>query len=133
MSKYVVDTHALIWFIEGNPKLGIKAREILEDINSQLILPVIVLAEATWIVSKGKTSIPSVKDLLTAIDNDMRIVIYPLNQDIIVKSLSAEIVTEMHDRLIVSTALFLEDLGEKITLLSCDININESHLVSVIW
>ncbi|WP_017296293.1 type II toxin-antitoxin system VapC family toxin [Geminocystis herdmanii] len=133
MSKYVVDTHALIWFIEGNPKLGIKAKEILEDINSQLILPAIVLAEATWIIAKGKTSIPSVEDLLIAIDNDTRIVIYPLNQDIIVKSLSAEIITEMHDRLIVSTALFLEDLGEKITLLSCDININESHLVSVIW
>lgn len=133
MSKYVVDTHALIWFIEGNPKLGIKAKEILEDINSQLILPAIVLAEATWIIGKGKTSIPSVEDLLIAIDNDTRIVIYPLNQDIIVKSLSAETITEMHDRLIVSTALFLEDLGEKITLLSCDVNINESQLVSVIW
>lgn len=36
MVKYLVDTHALIWFIEGNPKLGIKAREILEDIESQL-------------------------------------------------------------------------------------------------
>lgn len=41
MIKYIVYTHALIWFMEGNPKLGIKAREILEDMESQLILPAI--------------------------------------------------------------------------------------------
>ena len=68
-----------------------------------------------------------------AIDNDPRIIIYPLNRDIIVKSLSADKITEMHDRLIVSTALFLENSGEKVILLSCDININESNLVSITW
>lgn len=133
MTKYVIDTHALIWFMEGNPKLGNNAKAILEKIDSELILPVIVLAEAVWIVEKGKTSIPSVENLITAIDDDPRIVIYPLHQDIILKSISILQITEMHDRFIVSTALFLEDLEEKIALLTCDINITESKLLTIIW
>jgi PIN domain nuclease of toxin-antitoxin system len=54
--KYIVDTHALIWFLEGNPRLGIRAKAILSDLSSELILPAIALAESVWIVSRGKTS-----------------------------------------------------------------------------
>ena len=133
MIKYIVDTHALIWFLEGNPKLGDKAKNILANANSELILPAIVLAEAVWIIDKNKTSIPSVNDLLTAIDNDPRIIIYPLAQDIIATSITIPEITEMHDRLIVATGLFLENLGEQIALLSCDLNITQSKLLTIIW
>jgi PIN domain nuclease of toxin-antitoxin system len=64
--KYVVDTHALIWFLEGNQRLGANAKTILSDINSKLIFPAIVLAEAAWMVERGRTSIPSVTDLFAA-------------------------------------------------------------------
>jgi PIN domain nuclease of toxin-antitoxin system len=47
---YVVDTHALIWFFEDNPKLGAQAKNILSDPDSQLILPTIALAETAWII-----------------------------------------------------------------------------------
>ena len=133
MTKYLVDTHALIWFLEGNPKLGNNAKNILENANSELIIPVIVLAEAVWIVDKNKTSIPSVQDLLNAIDGDPRIIIYPLVQDIISQSITIPEITEIHDRLIVATGLCLKNLGEKIALLSCDINITESKLLAIIW
>ena len=66
--KYVVDTHGLIWFLEGNPRLGTNAKTILADSKSQLIFPAIALAEAVWIVDRAKTSIPSVVDLLGAVD-----------------------------------------------------------------
>lgn len=56
--KYIVDTHALIWFLEGNLRLGINAKTILANSNSSLVLSAIVLAEAVWIVDRGKTSIP---------------------------------------------------------------------------
>ena len=48
--KYIVDTHALIWFLEGNPRLGTAAKQVLESQESQLILPAIALAEAAFIV-----------------------------------------------------------------------------------
>lgn len=31
MSKFVVDAHALIWHVEGNPRLGSLARIALQD------------------------------------------------------------------------------------------------------
>ncbi len=133
MTKYVVDTHALIWFLEGNPKLGNNAQTILADANSELILPAIVLSEAVWIIDKNKTSIPFVNDLLTVINNDSRITIYPLIQDIITTSITISEIAEMHDRLIVATALYLRNLGEEIVLLTCDINITESKLLTIIW
>jgi PIN domain nuclease of toxin-antitoxin system len=44
--KYIIDTHALIWFLEGNSRLGATAKEILSDSSSELILPAIALAES---------------------------------------------------------------------------------------
>ncbi|WP_017741827.1 type II toxin-antitoxin system VapC family toxin [Scytonema hofmannii] len=81
--KYVLDTHALIWFLEGNSRLGANANSILSDLDSQLIIPAIRLAEAVLIVERGRTSIPYPEDLLSAIQADPCVVIYPLNEEII--------------------------------------------------
>ncbi|MGF1601644.1 MAG: type II toxin-antitoxin system VapC family toxin [Thermosynechococcaceae cyanobacterium] len=131
--KYIVDTHALIWFLEGNPRLGAGAKTILSDAKSQLVLPAIALAEAIWIIGRGRTSIPSIEALLNAVKSDPRIVVYPLNQGVIEQSVTLSTIGEMHDRQIVATALLLQIQSEAVTLLTCDQNITASGLVSVIW
>ncbi|MDZ8264169.1 type II toxin-antitoxin system VapC family toxin [Nostoc sp. ChiQUE01b] len=65
--KYVIDTHALIWFLEGNSRLGANAKTILSNPDSQLITPATTLAEAIWIVERGRTSIPSQTNQANAI------------------------------------------------------------------
>lgn len=131
--KYVIDTHTLVWFLEGNTRLGSKAKIVLADSKSQLILPAIALAEAVWIVERARTSIPSVTDLLNAINADPRIVIYPVNKAVVDRSIDLSAITEMHDRLIVATAFVLKDRGEKIGLLTCDRNISASGLLTLVW
>lgn len=131
--KYVIDTHALIWFLEGNSRLGINAKNVMANVESQLLLPAIALAEAVWIVDRGRTSIPSVTDLLNAINADPRIVIYPLDKNVVEQSLNLSVIAEMHDRLIVATAVILKNQGEKIALLSCDLNITDSGLLDIVW
>jgi PIN domain nuclease of toxin-antitoxin system len=131
--KYVVDTHALIWYLEGNTRLGEQARRILADASSHLLLPAIALAEAMWIVEKGKTSIPSVVALLAALKADPRIEIVPLDATIVTKTKELTTINEMHDRQIVATALHLQDGGEFITVVSWGQNITESSSVDVIW
>ena len=140
--KYVVDTHGLIWFLEGNPRLGTNAKTILADAKSQLILPAIALAEAVWIVERGRTSIPSVVDLLGAVDADPRIVIYPVDETVIKQSIILSAITEMHDQLIVATGIVLENKKETVSLLTCDQrswqaspdrNITASGLLTIIW
>ena len=131
--KYVVDTHALIWFLEGNSRLGENATNVLSDPTSQLILPAIALAEAAWIVERGRTSIPSVVALINTVNADPRLIIYPLDKAIIQQSLGLSAITEMHDRQIVATVLVLAHQGETVTLLTCDQNITASGLVPIFW
>jgi PIN domain nuclease of toxin-antitoxin system len=38
--KLLLDTHAFLWLVEGNPKLGTSARAALADTNNELFLSV---------------------------------------------------------------------------------------------
>ncbi len=62
--RYVVDAHAIIWFLESNAKLGAAAKAVLDDKTTDLVLPAIALAEAAFVVAKGKTQIPGVANLV---------------------------------------------------------------------
>ena len=86
-TKHIVDTHALVWHLEGNPRLGSNAKTILSDPSSELVLPMIALAEACWMVEHGKATISIVNDLLAAVDADPRLEITPLNREILDRSL----------------------------------------------
>jgi PIN domain nuclease of toxin-antitoxin system len=132
-NKYIVDTHALIWHLEGKSTLGSKARAALESADSELILPVIALAEAVYIVEKGRTSITSVQDLLIDVFGDPRIEIYALTAEILNESLALTSIPEMHDRLIVATGVYLNNLGEEIEILTKDNEIVLSSILPVVW
>jgi PIN domain nuclease of toxin-antitoxin system len=132
-TKYIVDTHALIWYLEGNPRLGQAAKTILDDPASELILPLIALAEAVDIVDKGRTTIASVPILLNRVLNDARIELQPFSLAILQTSLQARAVPEMHDRLIVAAGLLLQQQGEQAAILTRDVSITTAALLPVIW
>ena len=132
-TRYVVDTHTLIWFLEENPRLGSQAKTLLQNPESALAIPIIVLAEACWMIEHGKTSIPGSRPFLDAVAADPRVCIIPLDQAVLNKTLSLTTVTEMHDRQIVATALLLVDRGETVALLTRDANIRDSGLIPVFW
>lgn len=130
---YVVDTHALIWHLQGDAKLGATAKAILDDPASVLVLPMIALAEACWIVEAGRTAIPSVNELLAAVDADSRVSVVPLDRAVLDETLPLSVITEMHDRQIVATVLLLQLRGATVALLTKDGNIKSSNLVPVVW
>lgn len=132
-TKYVVDAHALVWFLENNPRLGVNAKGVLLDPASELVLPVIALAEACWTVEVGRSSIPSPADLIASVDADPRIVIEPLDRATVERTLTVTTVAEMHDRQIVAVALLRIDRGETVAILTRDANIRASGLVPVVW
>ena len=128
-TKFVLDTHALIWHLEGNPRLGPSARAIIEDPEIEVIIPAIAFAEALYIVEKGRCAIPTVSDLLSAVQNDSRIDVYPLSTGILAVSTSLTQIPEMHDRLIVATGIYLQQLGETVEILTKDPDIVSSALL----
>src|SRR5262245_65693574 len=98
--EYVVDAHALVWFLEGNPRLGTNARTAMQDPGSVLYLPVIALAEACWVTERGRCGIPTVADLLADVDADARLVVVPLDRPTFDLTLGLTAIPEMHDRMI---------------------------------
>ena len=133
-NEFVLDAHALVWFLEGNPRLGPIARAAIQDPASVLYLPFIALAEACWAIEHGRSSIPSVASLLTDLDADPRIVLVPLDRPILDLSLTLTPIREMHDRQIVATALHLAaKTGSPVSLLTCDQDITASGLVLITW
>ncbi|HKV38791.1 MAG TPA: PIN domain-containing protein [Blastocatellia bacterium] len=131
--KYVLDAHPLIWYLEGNPRLSITARSLMDDPSSELVLPAIALAEALHVVFKGRTAIPSPADLLRDVAADPRIEVFPLTVDVLREGLKAGAIPEMHDRLITATAMFLRGRGNRVTVVTKDSAITASNLVSVLW
>jgi len=131
--KYVLDTHALVWHLEGNPRLGLEAKKVIDDPLSSLVLPIIALAEAAYIVEHERTAIPRVSDLLRSVSADARISICPITWEVFEKSLEASVLPEMHDRLIVGSAPHLQSLGDTISLLTKDASIVQARLVTTVW
>jgi PIN domain nuclease of toxin-antitoxin system len=132
-NEHVLDAHALVWFLEGNPRLGASARAVIQDPASVLYLPVIALAEACWTVEHGKSAIPSVAALLADVDADPRVVLVPLDRPILDVSLTLTALSEMHDRQIVATALHLALTHPSVPLLTRDRDITSSGLVPIVW
>lgn len=133
--KYILDTHALIWFVEGNKRLSSSAKTIIAATDSQMVLPLIALAEATVIIERGRTTIPNVSKFLTRVHTDTRIEIFPLTLDIFERSLTPEgmRIPELHDRFIVSTGLYLQDLGETVEIITKDQAITDAGVLKTVW
>jgi PIN domain nuclease of toxin-antitoxin system len=130
--EHIVDAHSLIWYVEDSPRLGVNAGKVMDDPASILYLPVIALAEACWAAERGRCKIP-VAALLSDVDADPRMIVLPLDREILDLSLTLTSIREMHDQQIVATALVRARLGGSVALLTCDTNITASGLVPIVW
>lgn len=134
-NKYILDTHTLVWYLEGNPRLGQQAKAMMEAADSEMVLPLIALAEAAYLIEKGRVGIPTVPDLLADVSEDDRIEVYPLTLEVFELSLTPEglSIPELHDRFIVSTGLHLQDSGHTAAILTKDRSITAAGVLPVIW
>ena len=99
-----------------------------------LSIPATALAEACWIVEKGRIPTISSPDvIISVINSDSRFSVAPLDQIVIEKSNSLNAISEMHDRQIAANAKILIEQGEEVALVTCDANITASGMVPIIW
>ncbi len=128
--RYVVDTHALVWYLSNDPRLGLEARRILAEPSTFLIIPTLVLAEAKHISERKRTTI-TFDEIMRTVASARRITIFPLDI-FVVAALPTNL--DIHDGLIVATALAARDLfAEEVAVLTRDQLISASALVPVIW
>jgi len=87
------------------------------------------------VVWKLPLSCTSASQFFQRIQQDKRIEIDEITLDIFQRSLQpdAQKVPELHDRLIVSTGLYLQDLGHEVVILTKDTKIIQADVLPVIW
>jgi predicted nucleic acid-binding protein len=126
----VIDTHALVWYLTNDRRLGRRAAELLERTETRIVVPVIVLAELKYLHQRSRISL-SFSAVQTIIGADDRCTIYPVTGEI-VDLLPLDL--EIHDALICATALACKrGFGEDTVVLTKDRAITESGLVTAVW
>ena len=106
---FVADTPALRWYFINSPKLSSKASEIFESCERGeciIFIPSIVIAEALSIFEKKKISF-DFKKLLKKLYESENFVIIPLDYSVLHKMGDLKDISELHDKIVVSTANYL--------------------------
>jgi len=126
----ITDTHPWIWFLAASPRLSANAKTSLSNPSDLIVVPTIVMLEIRYLYNRRRISI-SFEEALHQIETAANVLLYPL--DISVVTL-APVELEIHDAIIVGTALYLSDeLKEPIPLVTLDKTISNSRLVPIIW
>ena len=128
--NYVVDTHPLVWHLEGNPRLPRRVADVLAARIHGIVVPSIVIAEAWYLYNRQRIVI-SPQELQSRILSAANCSVHPLDETVI-DLLPAGL--EIHDAIIVATALVSRDvLGQPTQLITGDKKITESKLIEVLW
>ena len=127
---HVVDTHALTRYFEDLGLLRESSRAVMTDPLATMVVPTIAMAEARWMIRKRRARVDW-NDLNTSLESDGRFTVAPLTLDIVRLVPDA---LEMHDGIIVATALAVRDsMDEEVRLITRDKDIRDSGLVETVW
>lgn len=127
--QYLMDTVAVIRHFTGKGKIGNSASSILNSIETSddfLIISVISLMEIMYLAEKNRIKL-SLKETLDTIDASSKYTIVNLNPDIL-KVAESLYFNELHDRLILATAKWLD-----IPLISSDSKFKNIFDIKMIW
>jgi len=109
---YVTDTHALVWYMENNPKLSQEAKSIFQKVDNMqeyVFIPCIVFFELLYLTEKKKV-VADFDRFLAMVSASKNYKIEPLCLPIIEKSrrIPREMVADPWDRLIIATSIHLK-------------------------
>ena len=133
MLRAVADTHALIWYTFGDPRLSVAAKFVFEAAEAnqhQIAFSSITFVEVAYLIEKGRLAQPIWSGLLKAVSDPNSIFIeVPVDRAIALtlRQVPRSAVPDMPDRIIAATALHLG-----VPLISRDRRISLSA-VATVW
>lgn len=130
--QILLDTHALIWFLEDNPLLSKRAKSIIEDPDNEIFVSIVSFYEMSVKLTVGKLTLPdSLGYTITkAIKNNIQV--HELNRHHVVQYQEIPLLSDHKDpfdRMIITTAVH-----EHLEIISIDENfVKYKSLVNIIW
>ena len=105
-STFVVDTHALVWFLAEDIRISTTARDLLTRAQTgeyRVIVPVIVLAETLTIIEKNRSPL-TMSQVMDELRGNPNFAIRYLDDEVFQAMIVAGPGFELHDRSIAATA-----------------------------
>jgi PIN domain nuclease of toxin-antitoxin system len=127
---YVIDTHALIWYLVNDPKLGSRAKSVFqaaEQHQTLLVVPAIALAEFYFANAKNKW-FPDFAKVYSDLIGKPFLQFVSFDYTHVMDFDIDATIPEMHDRIIAGVA---RRLGAP--LLTSDPQIIASRIVTTVW
>ncbi len=128
--NFVTDTHALLWWFTNNPKISTAVSEIFEKCENGeniIFVPSIVIAEALSIFDKKRVSF-DFKNLFKKINDSDNFRLIALDYPVLKKMVSLKDIPELHDKIIVATAKYLN-----LPIITKDETLQNFATVETIW
>jgi PIN domain nuclease of toxin-antitoxin system len=128
--NYVADTHALLWWFTSSSNLGSRAFEIFQECErgaTVIFIPTIVIAEALSVFDKKRIAF-DFKQLFRKITRSENYIIIPLDIPILQKMIDLKNIPELHDKIIVSTAKYLN-----VSLITKDTVLQNFAHIKTVW
>lgn len=113
MLRAVADTHVVIWYIFGDARLSVTARNTIEQIaaeGNQVAFSSITLAEIVYLSERGRIDAATLDRLLRAVDGENAVLAeVPFDRNIAQSLMRVERaqIPDLPDRIIAATALYL--------------------------
>lgn len=113
MTAVLVDTHALIWYVEADPRLSTAARTAIDaaiQAGSPIFMSSISLAEIVYLAEKGRIAsdlFERIRDALRQGTEGLTEVAFDHRIAELLRSIPWSVVRDLPDRIIAATALFL--------------------------
>ena len=127
---HVIDTHALVWYLEGGDRLGAIALEVLDDATQRLIISAMVLCEAKYLSDRRRTRI-TFEEIINLVSDTPRCTIHPIDINV-VRAMPTGL--DIHDSIICGTALFYRDtLKEEAKVVTRDEAIRRWGGIETVW
>ncbi len=130
MDTYVVDTHALAWFVSEDKRLSPRAAQILSQAEAgevQVLIPTLVLAELTHIAQKKRVTV-TIEELLEKINQGDGFTIVSFDFLIFQVMLQLPENWDIHDRIIAATASYYQAI-----LITRDQMLRDSSELKTVW
>lgn len=124
----LLDTHALIWFVNGDQRLTKKAISLISDINNQCFISIASIWEIAIKISIGKLILNGTFDQFIDLISKNEIDILPIEIEHLKTLLTLNFLhRDPFDRIIISQAL-----AENHTIISKDENFAKYN-VNLVW
>ncbi|MDQ2745402.1 MAG: type II toxin-antitoxin system VapC family toxin [Chloroflexota bacterium] len=114
MLRAVADTHAVIWFLYGDPRLSKSALALIDEAattGDQIGVSAVTLAEIVYLSEKGRIPPEALQRLLKVVDESLSVMReLPLDRAVVavMTTINRDEVPDLPDRIIAATARLYE-------------------------